>query len=203
MSGLDPTYDDKILKAAVEAEARPSPDDTFSISSGVVLKALRVAPLRIDAIQRQFKDPEVPVVTLPDGRKLDNPDDPDYDKALKAVELERSLAMADALMMFGTEFVSAPAGMLKPDEDSWVEEMSFVGVHVPDHPKARYLAWLRYVALEGNVEQDLVTITTNVMRKMSISEENIAQAMDSFRGEAVGRADSPVLSKTAGNGHNN
>jgi len=203
VSTQDPIYDQKILDAAAKVEAQPSPDNTFRLSSGVVLRAVRIAPLRLDAIQRQFKEPEPPEETLPDGRKIKNPDHPDYKKAVAAFKEEQGMAMLDAMIMFGTEFVSAPNGMSGPDDNAWIEEMAIVGVKVPDHPKARHLAWIKYVALDKNIEEDMALISEEVAKQLPIAEENIAKAIDSFRSETLGSADSGLLSETPKNGNNN
>lgn len=188
-------YDQKILEAAEIAVGEES-TDVFTLASGVVLKALRVPPLRIDAVQRQFKDPKIPEDVLDDGRKVPNPDRKDYKEAKEKVEQERNLALADALMLFGTELVSCPETIESPDSDEWVEEMELFGITIPEKPKVRYLAWLRYVAIV-NVEHDLALIMKHVMGRMAISEENIAEALEGFRGNETRGTDSHVLGQTS------
>jgi hypothetical protein len=192
--------DQRLLDAVVEADVKPLPD-TFTLSSGVVLRAKRVAPLRIDAINRQYKDPEVPMVELEDGRKVENPDHPKYIEKLRNNTEERDNALLNAFMLFGTEVVSIPETIRSIDNSDWVDEMELVGIHVPDNKLARYLAWMRYEALL-DAQNDMAAIMQHVLRKMAIAEENIAEAMQSFRGEEERSSNPAVLPEAASVGDN-
>jgi len=92
------------------------------------------------------------------------------------------------MLAAGTEIESVPRGIAKPESNDWLELMEVLGVDIDlDRPIARYLAWVRYVALATAAD---VTVITEAMSKgIGLTEEDVAATAESFRNRAVRRAD--------------
>lgn len=97
----------------------------FDVPYGVRVKVVPVsAPLITDAAA-MIDDPPVPMVYIESkGREEENPNDPNYLKALTNAEIRRSQASMDAMLMFGTELID---GM--PEDDSWIDRLKWLQKH--------------------------------------------------------------------------
>jgi hypothetical protein len=174
-------YQNQIQQAVAIEESKATVSDVITLSTGVVLRRKKFSVLRIAALQEQFKYPEVPEIWDDDRKRMiRNPDHPVYKHMKEEVDYKRGLAVTDAVIVYGTEVATIPATMPQPEEDSWIEELEAGGLQVVRGSKlARYLAWVKFVAVVD--DKDLNVILTAVMSMMGISEQNIATAMDSFR----------------------
>lgn len=181
MTAYDPVYEQKIQSAvqdSVEQEARAG-HEIITLSNGVQLKTQPVPVLRIQAILSRFKYPPVPETYDPDkDRVYRNPHNPQYVEAREQVDLERTLAIIDAVVALGTSLHYKPDHVPAVDDDEWIDEIEILGIPVErEKPKARYLAWVKYVAVVS--QDDLVHIARQAGLNMGVSEERVATALQS------------------------
>lgn len=177
IEGNETEYNQKIQEAVAADEAATQPE-LVTLSSGVVLKHKQVSILRLQNIISHFKMPEVPALFDKERNKeIRNPNHPVYLAQVEQVNEERMLAAVDALIATGTELVECPEDIEPIDSDDWIEECeTFFKIKVlRDNKKARYLAWVKYVAVL--TKEDLELLAHFVRRTLGVSEESVAQAM--------------------------
>ena len=161
-------------------------ENVFELSTGVVLKLKKsINPSTVIDILSEVESqrPEPPVVYLEQfGREEVNYDDPNYTDQMDRWEIVSSGRIADALILKGTEVEKVPNDLPKPEDNSWIEELEVLGLHLNRHSKAaRYLAWVKHVAIQD--QHDWEEITANVGRLAGINEADVKRAQDSFPGK--------------------
>jgi len=170
-------YNQKIQEAVAADEAATSPD-LVTLSSGVILRHKKVSILRLQNIISHFKMPEVPAYWDKEREMhIKNPSHPIYLAEVERINEERMLAAVDALIATGTELVECPDDIEPLESDDWIDECeTFFKITVlRDNKKARYLAWVKYVAVL--TKEDLELLAHFVRRTLGVSEESVAQAM--------------------------
>jgi hypothetical protein len=176
----------KSLEArAFEAAVKAGGDGalaTVLLSSGIVLKVRPVPPLAIRQAVMNVERPRVPIVFIEEkGREEENPDDPGYRDALVEYRIATGMAAMKALLVLGTQVESLPDGLSGPEDDGWLEELQDAGLDIEaSSPRARYLAWLQFYALKTN--EDLAAAMDGPRKASGITEEDVALAVQSFRG---------------------
>lgn len=177
--------------AVAEAKARRSGTkiaigEEIELSTGVRVVLQRVPPGLLEDVVNRVKDPEVPVYYDTDkDREIPNPSHPDYLKAMKQADRDRSVAVIEATVLFGIELVDG-----LPDDDGWLKKLRFLdrrGVfdleaYDLDDELDKEFVYKRYIALG---DQDFVTLTSLVS---GIEPEEIEKAQRSFRDEATREA---------------
>lgn len=165
-----------VVEAIEEKES-----DLITLSSGVVLRVKQAAPLVLIKVMAAFPRPKPPVyMNKTMGREVENPDDPDYLERLQAYKTESSNALLNALILLGTEFVSAPKKFPKPDDNMWLEEYAELGMGMKPENKAwRYLNWVTFKAVTS--EKDLELIQKAVGRRSGVPESAVKSA-ETFSG---------------------
>lgn len=177
---MDQQYTDKIQAAVEEERKEPTTEkDTIILDSGVQLKIKKVPLLRIQAVLEQFKYPPVPEIYDPEkDRTYKNPFDPTYQEMRREVDEQRTWAVIDAVLAFGTRLEYSPEDVPSLESDDWIEELALAGIEVKTTSKlARYLMWVKFVAIVS--ADDLQKISRQFGLNMGISEEKIAEAMQS------------------------
>lgn len=159
---------------------------TFTTHNGIVLEFAKVSRLAVVDAGRQIKEPKPPMVFIEDkGRSEDNPNDPDYLRAVQEVQYERGMVTITLLLALGTKIQHLPRGIEGPDGDEWLEILQASGIAIPtDNKRLRYCAWLKYIALPDDALNDLIK---EVMRYSGLTlEEDVAVAQDNFRDSSNG-----------------
>lgn len=176
--------------AAVGAAAQPpnpTPEKVI-LTNGVVLKLRKVPPLLIQRAQDGIPVPKVPTIYNTQREEAEeNPSDPDYQKAVARYEDAVNTAALNVLMLTGTSFESAPEGVEKPEDPGWVEILEALDVPIGTSTPSRYLAWLRYYALQDPI--DMLEVMSAVGRITGISEADVLKAVESFRSGQGWRGD--------------
>ena len=196
MGVADVKYNSDIQAAVAGADLAPAPlPDVIEFGSGAKLRTKKVPILRIQAIMDTFKYPPIPEFMDEERKRpIKNPDHPEYKRMRDEVDEQRGLAALDALIAFGTELVSIPEGMAKPEDDSWIEECALFGLEVrTDSPKARYLGWVKFVAITDSADFD--KLYGILQHSMGVSGVNIAQAISSFQSDQEPRPDNGSIVK--------
>lgn len=172
-------YEDKIQQVIEETNSDDVDKNIITLDSGVKLALKPVPLLRVQALVDKFKYPPVPEVYDPDkDRTYKNPFDPVYQEMRQAVDMERTWAVVDAVLAFGTRLHSKPDDVPAVEDDTWIEELTIIGMEVnTTSALVRYLMWAKYVAIVS--VNDLQAVTKQFGLNMGVSEEQIAETMAS------------------------
>jgi hypothetical protein len=166
--------------------------DRFVTSNGIVFKLKSVAPLLIMDAQRNFTEPQPPKIRNfekgdgDDAPLEDNPNDPKYQRELN--EYRRQLGeIANAIYLIrGTEIVSIPDDIDKPDDEDWTMEVQdFAGITVPKVGRRRYFCWIKYVALESMADFQGLMNKLTTLGGVTV-ERDVIDAEQSFRADESG-----------------
>lgn len=180
-----------------------SDKNLVTLSNGIVLRMKPMPPLLLNAIANGIPEPDVPMLYVPeDDRHEANPNDPNYQKALNDRLTNISLRIIDATLSVGTELISVPDNLVKPENDSWLNRIKLAG-HIFDKEsqEERYLAWLRFYAVE--TQADLNKINTIPLQLAGLQEAEVEEVINTFRGGEARGNDNGVSDEVIGtNGHN-
>lgn len=170
----------EVVAAVVDGEEK----DRVTLSNGIVLKLRPVPPLAIREIALRFAPPPVPVVWIGDKERSEpNPNDPDYLAAMTRYTNDQIYRVADVSISLGTAVESVPDYLERPEADGWIDELEAVGITVDrENRHKRYLAWLRYYAI--NSTADLTRVMRGVTLLAGVTEEEVQRAVRAFRGSA-------------------
>lgn len=174
---------ENILKAL---ESMKDAARQVTLSNGIVLRIKTVPPGLVRRAVRRIPMPEVPLVDL-GNREEENPDDPDYQKAIAKCHTDRIQATFELWKALGTEVLTVPSGVWGPDDDGWVEELESVrdegGVPLievqREPPATRYLEWLSLYAMADVGDATLVTAAQ--FARTGIIEPEVSEAIEFFR----------------------
>jgi hypothetical protein len=154
-------------------------DDTFTLSTGVVLKPTRVPSMVFPELMSRMERPKPPRVFIEDiGREEENPADPDYQSRLEIFNAEYTKAIIDTMIILGTEVVYVPDNVAKETDTRWTLKIKALGI-VPTDEIQRYLLWVKFVAATDN--KDIEAIMREVGRLSGVSEEDVSEAVETFR----------------------
>lgn len=163
-----------------------------TLSNGIVLRAKSVPPALIRRVVRAVPEPEIPVVWIEaKQREEPNPNDPAYLAAIAKMHEARLLADQKVRLGLGTEVVSVPEGMFRPEDDGWILQLRAVGVEPKlDDPTVRYVEWCELYAMTEYA--DVANVSTCCYRKGGIFEPEVMAAIASFWGPQTRGADNGV-----------
>jgi len=162
-------------------EVEKGEKDYITLSTGVELYVHQANPSMLIRIMTAKERPEPPQVFMEAmGRTMENPDDPDYIKRVKAWEMEYNSAMLNALIGLGTKLKSKPKGVPDPKDDTWIKDYKALGLPVvSDSPAWRYIAWVLYIA--APTDKDMQLIGDHVKRLSGVKEADVSAA-ETFSG---------------------
>jgi hypothetical protein len=160
--------------------------NAIRLSTGVWVKITPVSPGLLDEAQSFVQDPEVPMWYNEDkDRHEPNPNDPAYHDALLRAEQKRSLAVIDAIIMFGIDLVNEDGSPTTvPTDLAWIsklklaERRGFVNLspyNLDDPIDLEYL-YKRNVAVSA-VDLPIIMAATG------LAQEDVDTAIKSFRSE--------------------
>jgi hypothetical protein len=190
--------ENEIQSAAIKAasKAGKSKDSVIpkriTLSNGIVLKVKPMPPMLLNSVANSIPEPEVPKVFLEDkGREEPNPNHPDYLRAVAERNSTISLATINLILFACTEIIEVPDDVWKLESDDWVPLAKMAKVNFdPKDKTERYLAWLRCYALQ--TIDDLNQAQMIPLKLSGITEEEVEEAMETFRGGEVGDTDQPI-----------
>jgi hypothetical protein len=179
---------------AAEAQ-RP---DRFVTTTGIVFKLKPVAPMLIMDAQRKFKEPippKIPNFDKGDGADApleENPNDPDYLRAMDAYRQHIGEVANAIFLTRGIDIVSVPDGIDKVDDAEWAEEVKeFAELDVPAVGRRRLYCWLKYVALTSMVDFQGLMNKLTTLGGVTL-EQDVSVAEESFRVDEIGPASEGV-----------
>lgn len=176
----------------------------FTLQNGIVLAMRPIPPLLLQAVSDEFRAPDPPTIWLEDRERHEpNPNDPAYLKEIQRITEAEQLATEDLTLAVGTSVKHVPEGMFKPEDDGWVTQVKFaaklgkldIEIDTEDEVK-RYLAWLRFYALESST--DIVMVRNLSTMLAGIQEGEVDEVIESFRGDPRRGTDSQSASETGG-----
>lgn len=153
-----------------------------TLTSGVVLRHKKIPPMILAKVEEKYVEPPVPTVYDENSdRHIPNPDDPNYAKALEDLQTQKGNALVDVLIALGTEIESIPDGLQKPENEEWVEELSFLGIEVPKLKVGRYLSWVKYYAAQS--VEDFKNLAERGAKALGVTEVAVATAIAGFQSD--------------------
>lgn len=160
----------------------------IALSTGVRLRIKKFPKILIAdvlmVVDEEFGGvPKVPVVMIADkGRAEENPDDPDYQDALKLYEARQATAINDTMIMRGTELLYKPKSFPGPDDAEWIETEKALRMKGLDNRFVRYLMWVKHVA--ASEDSDVVKIIQEVGSLIGINEKDVNEAVKRVRSKS-------------------
>ncbi len=159
--------------------------DLATLKTGVVLKLDAPSPMALkdamDAMVKDHPEPTVPKVWTEDkNREEPNESDPDYRLALMRWNVEASTRALSVFILTGTKEESRPEGLEGPEDDDFRETVEVLRIPLASSRKGRYLQWVNYIAAKD--PDDLRELAAELGRRAGTAEEDVQQALDSFRG---------------------
>lgn len=113
-------------------------------------------------------------------RVEENPNDPDYIRALQVHSIRQLELAVDVLLLLGTTLLTRPDGEQGPEDSDWYERLTDLGLEVNIENKSqRYLSWLRMYALAR--DDDMSEVVAAVISRAGVSEVAVADALLAFR----------------------
>lgn len=184
-------------QAALGAADSVTRVQSITLENGIVLRLKPVPPLALRSAAAHISRPEIPQWTNPDkGTTEPNPYDPDYLAAVAQWREDVAQSGLTVAILLGTEVESVPAGLVGPEDDSWIDAIEEVNalagstIDVHRTGRARYLDWVRLYAIPS--QTDLFTMTRVLTLGVALSEKEVADAAESFRRLVAGTPD-PVV----------
>src|SRR3972149_7775442 len=111
---------------ALSAAKVLSVNNEIALSNGIVLRIKPMPPLLLNDIANSIPEPEMPKIFIEeDNRYEDNPDHPAYIKALNDRANEVGIRTINAIISVGSEVVSIPDGVLRPEDNGWPKRTKF------------------------------------------------------------------------------
>ena len=196
--------DTEALEAAANVSANGRTPTEIELPSGIKLHLKKSPPFVLQQAVSNLEEPKVPMWTNPDkGREEENPNDPDYRAALLSYHGKAGAAALNALLLFGVEVLHIPKGVQTIEDTTWSEELAFLNMPVPDDSasRVRKLMWLKTVALD--TDELVQVVSQGLFALQGLSEEDVQQAIDSFRSGAERGADNGrAADEGSTDGHN-
>ncbi len=167
--------------------------DTMKLSTGVVLKLRNPSPIVMATAIEQVadKEPKPPTVFIEaKGREEENPSDPDYLQARQAWLATTGLRALRALIPTGSALMSKPEDVVGPEDEDYPDLMASMGIEPGTGRYTRYVQWILHVACSGR--DDIGLLSTTLMRRAGVREEDVAEAQALFPGLAARGTDRGV-----------
>jgi hypothetical protein len=173
-------------ESSSEAKIINSIDDAFKdntiyiTENGIKLKLKKISRLLVVDAAKKVKLPKPPTVFIEDkGRTEENPSDPTYIEELQAAEYQRGMVTIAAYLVLGTSVLEVPEGVDSPEDTEWSDTLADIEFEVPAKGRARYLAWLKYYALNDTELNSLIEAITRLSGLTP--EKDVSEIKDSFR----------------------
>ena len=177
-------YERNIQVAVAEVNPSASADlNEIKLQTGVILRKKKFPILLLDTVLNKFPYPPVPDYWDEERKRaVKNPESEAYKLLIEEVDNQRGMATIDAMIAFGTELLSVPEGFYRPENDEWInnlEAIEVLGISVRrDSTTARYLAWVKFVAITDPSEFNL--ISSVVQSLVGVPGDKVAEAIDTF-----------------------
>jgi hypothetical protein len=167
---------DNLVSPAVQtARETTSEPGMVILANGLRAKLVPVPAAVISEVTSRVKEPDVPMWADPerDGRLVQNPNDPEYIKAQKDVDQQRTNGMLDAAALFGIELFDPI-----PPQKTWLSKLKMLKIDISAYNLEDELelefVYKRFILATGDV-------LSEIMRLSTVSAGDINRADASFR----------------------
>lgn len=150
--------------------------EPITLSTGIKVK-INVAPaMLVEQAVSRVKFPDVPVQVLEDGRKVENPNHPEYLQARQDAIRNQSQASLDVMIAF--------IDLVDPiEDDTWIKRLNYlvrlghadISGYDLDDELDREFVYKKYIAI-GNEDAKIIALANG------ISGEDLQSAKDTFPG---------------------
>jgi hypothetical protein len=174
----------KAKSAAVKvAGAVADRNDPVQLSTGYWIRIKPVSASLIDEAQSVIQEPEVPTYYIEEkDRHEPNPADPAYLRALERLDVERAIAAADTIILFGVDLINEDGSPMAVEMGDWIDKLRFLerrgqmdlSVYDFDNALDREFVFKKYIAVAA---PDFMIIS----EASGIREEDIDRAKRSFK----------------------
>lgn len=162
-------------------------EDNFYITRrGVVLRLSPVSAYFVKERGDMVEYPEIPMVMNEDKNRMEpDPTDKEFVRAQQRAEKEQSDITINTYLSMGVEIEFKPTDVPAPEDRSWsdpFEDETIFGRYaakIPESGKARFIHWLKYVALSSDVDL-LGCITQLQVIGGGVRTEAVVNALASF-----------------------
>lgn len=170
-------------EAAQAASSVTSGTNEYTLSSGVIVRLKPVPPLAMREAAIQAVPPRPPMVHIEDrDQDIENPNDPDYLKALEEYQTKQLYLVSDVMMMLGVDIIHVPEDVFPVESEEWSEMLAAVGIAIPEqavsNKYARRLTWMRLYAARS--ETDIATILARIIALSGVTELEVQRAAAAF-----------------------
>lgn len=165
------------VQAAKEAAKSKKDSNYVELADGRRARLVPVSASLMNEVTSRIKDPVVPMWMNDDkGREEPNPSDPAYLAECKEIENQRTMAVFDAMCMFGVELVDG-----LPDDDLWARKLMYMS--------KRGLLDLEDYDLDDELDREFlykrfIAISTDQIAKIGaisgVSDADVEAAEESF-----------------------
>ncbi len=174
-----------LLPVVEESDVRNDAElpNRFLTESGLMLKLQKVNHQLVVDADARLVQPKPPQVYLKDeDRYIENPNSPTYQTELTAWANARYEQSNNIYLGLGVmnEFPSElPAGLHGLASDDWMDELTYLGLTVPEKGIARKVAWLRYHVFQDANEVNKCVHKVALYSGL-VKEEEVEQAIETF-----------------------
>lgn len=183
------------VAAAVEAAAAASTTPVITneweskLKPGLKFKIDKVSKYALIAIRNKLPRPQPPIHHMEEkGRSEPNPNHPEYLMNLQDHAIAQSIATVDAYLGLGTEVLSIPNGVIKVEDDAWIEKFEAMGLEIPRTTYPRYVAWIKMYAIPD--DEEIADLISTIRRYNGVViEEEVDEAMDNLKSDDGRSAD--------------
>lgn len=163
------------------AVSRPVKERVITLSTGVMLKCKQIPHWLISDLLDELNQSKPQMPKFFDERRkvwLDNPDSEDYARAINDWNAKAGIAFANSMIIEGSEIAELPEGFPGIDNQDWLERMAAQRRDLTNKYLV-YLMWVKYIA--GPTNEDTRLILQAIGRLSGVREEDVDEAVDSFR----------------------
>ncbi len=171
----------------------------FELANGITLTLREASPMLLLALNKQAEaeKPQVPTIIREDrdGREEPNEDDPDYKAAQEKWALGVGSRAIHILAAACVTVDKVPDEIPKHDSDDWATQVTVVyGLDLEDNPTLRMVQWLYF----QTTQKDLEALAPMLLARAGPAEQEVQDALDSFRGIGQRPADTAGASNGSG-----
>lgn len=177
----------------------------LTLSNGIVIEFRPVTPTLLTAVRADLesKYPSAPTTFIEaKGRDEPNPNDAAYQDQLRRAVNRTEAVLSDLVVAASCEIISVPDGYHALESDDWLTDPRITAavasglIFDPADAIKRKVVWLQFYAVETWADDRLFqSMPASVA---GVSEREVQNALDSFRGLPVGGTDTPGAAASPG-----
>ena len=186
---------DTIAQAVQIDDSVTTEQKTVTLSTGVTVMPTTVSRLLIADAVKRVKRPKPPTIYIESkGRHEENETDPEYIEAVEQYEADMADILFNLLILRGMKVVHVPESVPSLESEEWIEDLKFLGIEVPQSPRARFVAWVKYIAAPE--EEDLTFLANKLRGTVGVPDAEVSSAADGFQSDETPSTDNGTAPTT-------